>query len=208
MLGREEVVFRNGCVNRISSQHNSVQYFLFYLEEAFRIFSARKIGRISGVIVSLIFHILVLLFITHGMLLNFTDARSVDSSRDSICSRREFERTFDRTSYCSSISASFFDKLDVAGSNPIDIIFFRSSSLHTVSIFLFHESVRKRGFRVFSCCRSKVFSRLWSRCVWICDLMQAVGKTRRQDCLYIERWIIESLSPSELYHYFLFGCLC
>ena len=87
------------------------------------------------------------------------------------------------------------------------ILFFRSSSLLIVFIFPILESVQKRGFLAFSCFRSRVWSKRWSRCAWICGLMRAVGKTRRQACLFIERWIIASLCPSELYHYFLFACL-
>ena len=65
----------------------------------------------------------LLLFPILLLFLHFTHARSLDPSRDSVCSRGEFERTFDRASHRSSVSASFSGELDVAGSNPADSFF-------------------------------------------------------------------------------------
>ena len=56
--GRGDVVYRNGCVNRLSEEQNSLGYFLRYLEEAMHSLTAHQFSQITEVVVSIVFHIL------------------------------------------------------------------------------------------------------------------------------------------------------
>ena len=195
---RNDVLLRNGCVNRISSPRNSVQYVLFYLEEAFRTLSEREIGGISGVLVSFIFHILAL-FLRRSLIPPMREVLippEIRYVREGSSKEHSIERRIVLQYPLRSLA-----NVTSQVRTPPDLLF-RSFSLRIVFTSPILELAPKRGFQGFSCFKSRVWSKRWSRCAWICGLMRTAGRIHKQAYSCIERWIIKSLCPTDLYHYF------